>query len=55
MLKGYRIIDVDGHVQEPADLWEKWIEPEFKDDAPTLVDGRRFYRGQESSYKLSAS
>lgn len=55
MLKGYRIIDVDGHVQEPADLWEKWIELEFKDDAPTLVDGRRFYRGQESSYKLSAS
>jgi predicted TIM-barrel fold metal-dependent hydrolase len=53
MLRGYRIIDVDGHVQEPRDLWEKWVEPEHLADAPVLIDGKRYYRGQERNYKLS--
>src|SRR2546426_77674 len=27
MLKGYAIIDADGHVMEPADLWERRLPP----------------------------
>ena len=54
MLKGYRITDVDGHVQEPRDLWERRLEPRFLADLPRLqADGRRYYRGQERNYKLS--
>jgi predicted TIM-barrel fold metal-dependent hydrolase len=30
----YRVVDADGHVIEPADLWEKYIDPEFRDQAP---------------------
>ena len=55
MLQGYRIIDVDGHIQEPPDLWDHWLEQEFRAEAPKMVDGKRFYRGQESSFKLSDS
>jgi predicted TIM-barrel fold metal-dependent hydrolase len=54
VLKGYRITDVDGHVQEPRDLWERRLEPAFLADLPRLAaDGRRYYRGQERNYKLS--
>jgi predicted TIM-barrel fold metal-dependent hydrolase len=53
MLRGYRISDVDGHVQEPQDLWERWLEPEYLADAPKLVEGKRYYRGQERNAKLS--
>jgi predicted TIM-barrel fold metal-dependent hydrolase len=54
VLKGYRITDVDGHVQEPRDLWERRIDPRFRADLPELrPDGRRYYRGQERNNKLS--
>ena len=31
---GYTIVDADGHVQEPADLWQRWLDPAFLADAP---------------------
>lgn len=34
MLKDYQIIDADGHVIEPIDMWEQYLEPEFKSRAP---------------------
>lgn len=34
MLKDYQIIDADSHVTEPAEMWEQYLEPEFKDRAP---------------------
>lgn len=34
MYKGYSCIDCDSHVLEPADLWEKYLDPEFRDEAP---------------------
>ena len=37
------IIDVDGHVLEPADTWERYIDPEFRDRAIRIEldsDGR---------------
>jgi predicted TIM-barrel fold metal-dependent hydrolase len=34
MLKDFQIIDSDGHVTEPIDMWEEYLEPAFKDRAP---------------------
>ncbi len=47
MLKHYQIIDADCHVLEPIDLWEKYLEPEFKHRAPSRemkVDGEPIYQ-----------
>src|SRR6266850_2152049 len=53
MGRAYNVIDADGHVLEPLDLWEKYIDPAFRDRAPRLfidddgkerlrIDGRTF-------------
>jgi uncharacterized protein len=31
---GFRILDSDMHVMEPADLWQRYIAPEYRDRAP---------------------
>ena len=31
---GFKVMDSDMHVVEPADLWEHYIDPAFKDRAP---------------------
>jgi uncharacterized protein len=33
----YNVIDADGHVLEPPDLWEKYIEPKFRAGCPRLI------------------
>ena len=39
---GFKIMDSDLHVLEPADLWEQYIDPEFRDRAPRgLTEIRR--------------
>ena len=35
MLNGYQIIDADAHVYEPHSLWQNYLEPAFRDLAPT--------------------
>jgi predicted TIM-barrel fold metal-dependent hydrolase len=37
MARQYNVIDADGHVLEPMDLWEKYIDPAFRARAPKLV------------------
>ena len=32
--QGFRVVDSDIHVAEPADLWERYLEPQFKDRGP---------------------
>ena len=40
MGRTYNVIDADGHVLEPLDLWEKYIDPAYRERAPRLfVDG----------------
>ena len=34
---GFRILDSDMHIMEPPDLWETYLEPEFKSLAPRGV------------------
>jgi uncharacterized protein len=31
---GFKVMDSDMHIVEPADLWERYIDPAFKDRAP---------------------
>lgn len=40
MRDGFQIIDADRHVIEPMDMWAQYLEPEFADRAPCLVDPR---------------
>src|SRR5262247_779422 len=37
MSRTYNVIDADGHVLEPLDLWEKYMDPAFRDRAPRLI------------------
>ena len=39
---GFRLIDAEMHVMEPADLWQRYIDPEFADRAPRRLDERRW-------------
>jgi len=35
--QGFRVFDSDMHIMEPPDLWERYIDPEFKEVAPRGV------------------
>jgi predicted TIM-barrel fold metal-dependent hydrolase len=55
-----RIIDIDGHVREADDLWERYLEPPFRDRAPRVkrvtngqllfvLEGDRYHRRPEET------
>ena len=47
MASEYNVIDADGHILEPPDLWERYIDPKYRDHCPKLViDGE----GNESFF-----
>ena len=35
---GFKVMDSDMHITEPPDLWQRYIDPTFKDRAPKLVN-----------------
>ena len=35
---GFKVLDSDMHVIEPKDLWQRYIDPAFKDRAPQCFD-----------------
>jgi len=37
MGRPYNVIDADGHVLEPVDIWDKYIDPSFRERAPRIV------------------
>src|SRR6478609_7313151 len=37
MTRSYNVVDADGHILEPLDLWDKYIDPEFHDRRPRFV------------------
>ena len=37
MKDGLKVMDSDMHVREPADLWEKYMEPEWRDRGPRIL------------------
>jgi predicted TIM-barrel fold metal-dependent hydrolase len=47
MARTYTVIDADGHVLEPLDLWDHYMDPAFRDRAPRLFidsDGKERMR-----------
>ena len=41
MSRTYNVIDSDGHVLEPVDLWQRYIDPAYRDQAPKyFIDER---------------
>ena len=43
MGRTYNVIDADGHVLEPVDLWDRYMDPAYRDRAPRLfvdTDGK---------------
>src|ERR1700733_1338097 len=44
MARQYKVVDADGHILEPLDLWDHYIDPAFRDRAPQLItdtDGKQ--------------
>ena len=39
---GFKLIDAEMHVMEPVDLWERYIDPEFRERAPRRLNQRRW-------------
>ena len=37
MARTYKCIDADGHILEPLDIWDQYIDPAFRDRAPKVV------------------
>jgi uncharacterized protein len=37
MSRTYNVVDADGHILEPLDLWNHYIDPKFRDRAPRIV------------------
>jgi hypothetical protein len=36
---GFKVMDSDMHLTEPADLWQRYIDPAFKEIAPIGLSG----------------
>ncbi len=44
MARALNVIDADGHILEPLNLWSDYIEPKYRDKAPKLIrdaDGKQ--------------
>src|SRR3954465_5858531 len=47
MSRKYAVVDADGHVLEPGDLWMNYVDARFREDAPRVIvdtDGRNRVR-----------
>ena len=37
MTRAYNVVDADGHILEPLDLWDRYIDPEFRERRPRFA------------------
>ncbi len=37
MKDGFKILDSDMHLREPGNLWDKYMEPEWRERAPKIL------------------
>jgi len=37
MTRAYNVIDADGHILEPLDLWDTYMDPTFRERRPRFV------------------
>ena len=47
------VIDADGHILEPPDLWERYLEPKYRDRAIRIVTGQDGYEYLEIDRNIS--
>ena len=45
MFQNLKVIDADAYLQEPIDIWERYVEPAFYDRRPIVErhQGKRFF------------
>ena len=36
MARTYNVIDADGHILEPVDIWDRYMDPAFRAQAPRM-------------------
>ena len=39
MTRTYKVIDADGHILEPVDIWDTYMDPAYRERAPRLIIG----------------
>ena len=44
MWNGMKVIDADAHMHEPEYLWERYVEPKFRDRVPKVAFMDGLYR-----------
>jgi predicted TIM-barrel fold metal-dependent hydrolase len=49
---GFKLVDAEMHVMEPVDLWDRYIDPEFKDRAPVGLERRPFDIGVQVEERI---
>ena len=54
MRNGYKVMDSDIHVIEPPDLWQRYLDPEFRDRAPAPPEGSKLIRWEVDGRALPA-
>src|SRR5262249_3978313 len=37
MARTYKVIDADGHILEPLDIWNRYMDPAYRERAPRLI------------------
>ena len=37
MARTYKVIDADGHILEPVDIWDRYMDPAYRERAPRLI------------------
>ncbi|WP_179131440.1 amidohydrolase family protein, partial [Candidatus Entotheonella palauensis] len=43
MIRDFKVIDADGHILEPRDIWDNYMDPQYRDRAPFMfrdTDGK---------------
>jgi predicted TIM-barrel fold metal-dependent hydrolase len=51
MARTIKVFDADGHITEPPDMWEQYIEPKFRNSCPKIFiedDGAETFRIDEN-------
>ena len=53
MWNGFKVIDSDAHHHEPMDMWDRYLEPDFRDRVPKVIGMRRNFYVYAHDDKLS--
>ncbi|MSP39921.1 MAG: amidohydrolase [Deltaproteobacteria bacterium] len=53
MWNGFKVIDADAHHHEPMDMWERYLEPAYRDRVPRVIGMQRNFYVYAKDEKLS--